>query len=327
MGIEIIMRKIVKMIVTILVLLTLVVGLIGFLLAYIPSKMSEKHTNDIVELYFQDTGYSVDDFNNCWWDTFQEFEIESDLGHTIPVYYLLPNNKYENKTIVLVHWHESNHTAMYPIAQMFLEEGWNVVLYDQRSHGKNTAKTVTFGYLESHDLEEVIDFVKNKSDDEILGVLGQSMGASTIAYYLGKEVAKENLSFAVIDCPYSGMYDEVSWEISQAKIPLPAKVLTSLGSRFCDLIYGYSFSDVDMVEQIKNDSIPTLIMHSKTDKKCPYYMSENLFNAIPHDKKMLITYEDSDHLFSFWDEQERYIEEVLSFINKFAVDERSVPLA
>lgn len=198
-----------------------------------------------------------------------------------------------------------------------IRKDWNVVLYDQRSHGKNTAKTVTFGYLESHDLAQVIDFVKDKTGDEILGVLGQSMGASTIAYYLGSKMLNKDLSFAIIDCPYSGMYDEISWEISQAKIPFFSKGLTSLGSIFCNLIYGYSFSDVDMVKQMKNNTIPTLLIHSKTDKKCPYFMSENLFNAIPHDKKMFITYENSNHLFSFWDEKELYIEKIFSFIQKF----------
>lgn len=298
----------------ILMVIIVIIGLMGFLIAYIPSRMSEKHTNDIVELYFQDTGYAMDTFNNRWGSATWEFEIESNLGHTIPVYYILSDNNYENKTVVLVHWHESNHTAMYPIAQVFLEKGWNVVLYDQRAHGKNTAHTVTFGYLESQDLTQVISLVKEKIGDKALGVLGQSMGASTIAYYLGSEDAKEKLTFAVMDSPYSGMYAEIAWEISKGKIPIMANGLTSVGSIWCEILYGYDFKIVDHVKQIKQSDTPTLIFHSKIDQKCPYYMAEDIFEAIPHKDKKLVSYENSEHLFSFWDEQERYVDELFSFI-------------
>lgn len=310
-------NKTTKAVFFILAAMFLIVFLIEFLLAYIPAQMSEKHTNEIVNLYFQDTKYTLEAFNESWQPSTHVYKLSSVAGHTIPVYYICQDKEYENKTIILVHWHESNHMAMYPLAEVFLENGWNVVLYDQRAHGKNTAATVTFGYLESLDLEQVVNFAKEKSNNNTVGALGQSMGASTIAYYSGTEHANEHLDFAVIDCPFSSMYDEIYWEISQAKILLPAKALTSFGSVFNNLIYGYSFSDVDMVEQIKNNNIPTLIMHSKVDRKCPYYMSENLFNEIPHSKKKLITYKGSEHLFSFWDEQDRYNTEIFSFIEKY----------
>ena len=58
-------NKKVKLLFVILVIIVIVIGILGFLIAYIPSKMSEKHTNDIVDLYFQDTGYDINSFNSC----------------------------------------------------------------------------------------------------------------------------------------------------------------------------------------------------------------------------------------------------------------------
>lgn len=287
--------------------------LAGVLIAYIPSKMSEKHTDAIAELYFEDTGYDIEAFTEKW--RIQTFEITSDLGHRIPVYYIAPNCNYDNKTVVLVHWHESNHVVMYPIAELFLDKGWNVVLYDQRAHGKNTAETVTFGYLESSDLRQVVAFTKDKAGNNAVGVLGQSMGAATIGYYLGSKEAQENLTFAIMDSPYSGMYDEVAWEISKGKVPLLANVVTSIGSIFCKTLYGYYFEDVSVVDKIKNSYTPTLIMHSKADQKCPYFMSEEIFDAIPHDKKVFVRFKNSEHIFSFWDESKQYSNELFHFIN------------
>ncbi len=311
-------NKNVKILIVIFIIISIAIGLSGFLIAYIPSRMSEKHTNDIVNLYFQDTGYDINSFNSRWEELVREFEIVSDLGHIIPVYYITQDNNYDNKTIILVHWHESNHIAMYPIAELFLENGWNVVLYDQRAHGKNTANTVTFGYLESQDLAQVIDFTRINNNDNVVGVLGQSMGASTIAYYLGDDEAKGNLSFAIIDSPYSDMYNEVLWEISKGKDTVIANGLSSLGSAFCKAIYGYSFKDVNIVERVKNSNTPTLLLHSRTDQKCPYYMAEDIFKAIPHEQKEFITYENSDHLFSFWDEPEIYAEGLFAYIENFS---------
>jgi fermentation-respiration switch protein FrsA (DUF1100 family) len=245
----------------------------------------------------------------------KHYKLTSVLGHEIPVTYICANDNYENKTIILVHWHEANHEAMYPIAEMFLEKGWNVVLYDQRAHGQNTAKTVTFGLYESQDLQEVVDFTYQKSKGATIGALGQSMGAATIAYYSGTEHA--NINFAVIDSAFSGMYEEIYWEISQSQVPLPATLLTKLGSSACKLINGYRYSDISITEQIHLNRIPTLIMHSRQDGKCPYYMGEELYNSILHDNKQLITFENSEHLFSFWNEKEQYVLSVFSFIDKF----------
>lgn len=304
------------MVIYFLIILAALISLCGFLLAYIPSQMSERHTNEIVELYFEDTGFSADSFIPAWVDKVEQYDLTSKQGHTIPITYICTDKNYQNDTIILVHWHESNHKAMYPLAEVFLKKGWNVVLYDQRAHGKNNAGTVTFGYLESLDLQEVVDFIYQKTKGATLGALGQSMGASTIAYYSGTEHANRHLDFAVVDSAFSGMYEEICWEISNINFPLPSKALTTLGSGFCKLIYGYSYSDIGIVKQIASNNIPTLVMHSKKDRKCPYYMGVQLYDRIPHSNKSFASFEDSEHLFSFWDEKERYTEEVFTFIDK-----------
>lgn len=298
-------------------IISAVICIMGFLIAYIPSRMTEKHTNKIVNLYLNDAGYDMEAFNKKWEGEIQSFNLESDLGHIIPVYYIAQNDNYDNRTVILVHWHESNHVAMYPIAEQFLNKGWNVVLYDQRAHGKNTAKTVTFGYLESRDLGQVVEYTKDKAGNNPVGVLGQSMGAATIGYYLGSDEAGDNLAFAVMDGSYSDMFGEIAWEISKGKVKVFANALTSLGSAFSNALYGYSFKDIDIVEKIKNSSAPTIIIHSKLDKKCPYYMGAELFQAIPHENKVHITFENSEHLFSFWDEPDRYSEELFMYINDY----------
>ena len=67
----------------------------------------------------------------------------------------------------------------------------------------------------------------------------------------------------------------------------------------------------------KNNNLQTMIIHSRKDMKCPFFMGEELFNAIPHENKRFEIYDESEHLFAYWDESERYIESVISFIEEF----------
>ena len=132
--------------------------------------------------------------------------LQSRHGHFIPVKCALADGNYDNKTVILVHGHEMNMVSMYPIANTLLDNGINVVLYDQRAHGDNTAKNVTFGYYEKDDLEDVVNYISGMMrDKKPIGLLGQSMGAATCGFYVGQEHANKNIKFAILDCPYNNM--------------------------------------------------------------------------------------------------------------------------
>lgn len=312
-------KKIIKKCSIVLVVFLMISILIGILLAYIPSRMTKKHTNEIVELFLNDMNYDLLDFNNKYGDKIRDIKLSSRYGHIIPVKYIFSDNSFDNSTIVLVHWHETNHTAMIPLAEMFLANGYNVVLYDQRAHGENTAKTVTFGYYEKDDLEDVIDYIDSQmSKENIIGVLGQSMGAATIGYYLGSLHASQHLDFAIMESPFSSMYSEIKWNIEMAtKVQLPTTYFLKLGSMANNILLGYTYEEVSILESMKNNMVSTMIVHSKTDMVCPYYMGEDLYNAIPHNEKRMITFENSNHVEAFFDEFERYKEEVLDFISYY----------
>jgi uncharacterized protein len=308
------MKKIAKCFSIIITITLMLLGILVYVLVYIPGKMTEKHTNEIVDLYFEDMNYDKEQFKSNWGSKLEEHAIIGDDKHKIPIYYYKPQNSYNNKTIVLVHWHESNHKAMYPIADFFLEQNYNVVLYDAPAHGANTAKKVSFGYYEKDDLRSVITFIVSKmSKDNIIGALGQSMGGTTIAYYSGTEHATKHLDFAIIDSAFTSMDAEIAWQIDKASPLLPTRLFIDLGNRLNRAIYNYSYEDVSAINSIKMNKIPTLILHSKADQKCPFIMGKALFEAIPHENKKLIIFENSLHLGAFWDENEKYKRSINEF--------------
>jgi fermentation-respiration switch protein FrsA (DUF1100 family) len=314
------MKRIRKKFLVIFSISLIVIILLGAVLAYIPGRMTEGHTNDIVEMYFDDMNYSKEQFESTWASKVEEDEILAYDGHKIPIYYYKSENSYDNKTIVLVHWHESNHKAMYPIADFFLEQNFNVVLYDAPAHGSNTAKRVGFGYYEKDDLKSVITYIKGKmSKENIIGALGQSMGGTTVAYYSGTDHAKQNLDFAIIDSAYTSMDAIIATEIDKNFLPFPTKLIIRLGSISNKFMYSFSYEDVNAVKSISTSKIPMLIMHSKADKKCPFFMGKELFDAIPHKNKNFIIFDNSSHLEAFWDENQKYKSAISEFIEDYSL--------
>jgi len=290
--------------------------MLGILLAVIPTRMSTKHTEKIVGLYARDTGYNIEEFESKYGKG-EKTILTSEYKHNIPVFYYTANDCPTNNVMILVHWHESNHKAMYPLAEEFLQHGYDVILYDQRSHGENTAETVSFGLFESKDLQHVVQYVVDNYDYSKISILGQSMGAATVAYYSGTEHANEHVNCVIIDSAYSSMYEEVAWEISKSRDSFFGHTLSDYGSLYSKLINNFSFQDADIVKRVKNNNLPTMIVHSRKDMKCPFYMGEELYKAIPHENKRFEIYDESEHLFAYWDESERYINSVISFIDDY----------
>lgn len=314
------MRKIAKRLLIALGVSLILIIILGVVVAYIPGRMTQKHTNDIVEMYLDDMNYDKDQFESTWTSKVEKDELVADDGHKIPIYYYRPKDSYDNKTMVLVHWHESNHKAMYPIAEFFLEQDFNVVLYDAPAHGANTAKRVGFGYYEKDDLERVITYVKSKmSKENTIGALGQSMGGTTVAYYSGTEHAKDNLDFAIIDSAFTSMDAIIENEINKNSIPSLTKLIVKLGSISNKVMYAFSFEDVSALDSIKKNEIPTLIIHSKADTTCPFSMGEELFHAIPHGNKNFVIFDNALHLEAFWDENQKYKSAISEFIDDYSL--------
>ena len=73
----------------------------------------------------------------------------------------------------VVHGLGGNRWTNYPVAEMFLEKGYNIVTYDQRSSGENTAQYTRYGYWESSDLQDCITYLENSiGESRAIGTWG-----------------------------------------------------------------------------------------------------------------------------------------------------------
>ena len=157
------------------------------------------------------------------------------------------------------------------------EAGHNVLLIDQRCHGKSEGHTITFGILERQDVQGWIRYANERFGNVPIILCGVSMGAATVLMVSGMELPK-NVKGVIADCPYDAPSNIIKKVLGQ-DMGMPVGIVYPL-IRMGGLLYGKFDLDKDSpVEAVKRANIPILLIHGDDDRFVPYDMSKNIYAA------------------------------------------------
>lgn len=269
--------------------------------------------------FIEEQGFSIQDFKVSYGKYIEEVVIPSSRGnHEISGDYITYDGNKDHDTVILVHGLGGDRRMMYPIAQMFLEQGYNVLAYDQRNSGDNTAEYNTFGYLESEDLQDCVDFIRRQVDrDKRVGILGQSMGGATAGFYAGKEHANENVNFMILDGPFDDVYEMIESVMYDMNVGIPVPYMMLCGSVGTKLKFGFFYEEMNVSKGIEDTQVPIFVIASEADKTCPVYMGKRIYEAIPHSNKKIWVQQDIEHIMGYYVEPRQYTSKVMDFIEKY----------
>ena len=219
------------------------------------------------------------------------------------------------RVLILMHGYRSSPKSDFSVALGFYESlGFNIILPDQRAHGKSDGRYITFGNLEKDDcllwIEEAIK-IFGEDCEIVLG--GISMGASTVLFTAGCELP-ENVKAIVADC---GFYDGLSIVRATAKSMsryIPYCLVTAVNF-CCRILAGFDLRDSDAFTSLKNTKLPILFIHGSADKFVPAEMTVRAFEDYGGEKELLIV-PSASHGMSFLVEEERYKATLSAFLNK-----------
>ncbi len=192
------------------------------------------------------------------------------------------------------------------------EYGMNILLIDQRAHGKSGGAATTFGYKESRDCRSWCEYIVSLYPKNQIVLFGVSMGASSI---LQASVLKlpDNVRAAVADCPFMSAKEIIKKIISD--IGMPAYLiypLVYLGA----LIFGrFDLKKASVIDNISRTKLPTLIFHGDKDSLVPYRMSSIIFDRINAKKDILIV-EGAEHAMSCLIAPEEYKAKTYAFLDE-----------
>ena len=180
--------------------------------------------------------------------------------------------------------------------------GTNLLLVDQRAHGKSGGKTIAFGVLERFDVftwaEEVVR--RFGAETEIL-LSGVSMGAATVLMASALPLPA-NVRGILADCPYSSPKEII--EKVAADHHLPGRVLYPLVRLGARLFGGFDPSAASALGAVGEAMVPILLVHGEGDTFVPCEMSREIAAANPAVR--FFTYPGADHGLSYFSDPVRY---------------------
>ena len=190
-----------------------------------------------------------------------------------------------------------------------LEMGHNLLLVDQRSHGKSQGRTITFGIKERQDLLQWVKFAVERFGEDVQIILyGISMGGATVLMASELELP-ENVKGIIADCPYSSPMD-IILHVGR-KMPIPNCLIKPFVKLGAWVYGGFCIEETDAARAVAKAKVPILIIHGESDGFVPMEMSD-IVSANP---RMVTrhTFPGADHGISYLVDPERYKQVVEAF--------------
>jgi fermentation-respiration switch protein FrsA (DUF1100 family) len=191
------------------------------------------------------------------------------------------------------------------------EYGRNLLLCDQRAHGKSQGHTLTFGIKERFDVLSWANYLTERfgKDCRIL-LVGLSMGATTVLMASGENLPK-NVRGVIADCPYSSPIDIIT--VVGGKKGIPPFIMKPLAIIAARLFGGFSVLGCSAVSAVRKSNLPILIIHGDADTLVPFYMSEKISQGLQNVR--LERFCGAEHATSYLSDSERYFSILKSFKN------------
>ncbi|HCM88267.1 MULTISPECIES: alpha/beta hydrolase [Vagococcus] len=228
---------------------------------------------------------------------------------------LITNKKPTNKTVIVAHGYMSEGNAMGRYAQLFYDLGYDVLVPDNRGHGKSEGDYTGFGWLDRKDYVKWIDeIITRQGVDEEIILFGVSMGASTVMMTSGEKLPKQ-VKAIIADCGYDTVQNELTYQINEM-FNLPAFPLIPLTSIYTKLRVGYSFKEASAVDQLKKNKLPLLLIHGDEDDFVPTEFVYKLKEATKGPSELVI-FEGAKHGMSYSTNPDKYKTIVSNFLSMY----------
>ncbi|MFQ6113240.1 MAG: alpha/beta hydrolase [bacterium] len=251
---------------------------------------------------------------------YEDFTVERDgirlKAWFIPAPQELLRKTRKAPTIVLTHGWGRSAQQMLPYAQFLHKAGFHLILYDVRGHGdSDPVEFVTISRIVA-DLDSMIDYAVNRPevDSRAVGLFGHSMGAAASILQAGRDSRVRAVASS------SGFADFADLTTQMLRWRrLPAFPFRFLIQKFWEKRAGVALSSVNPIEQIKNVSVPVLLLHGDQDRVVTPDQLEKLFQNANSAETYVINGKNHSGLF----EDPIYREKVVAFFNQALKSEQA----
>ncbi len=196
--------------------------------------------------------------------------------------------------------------------QFDLDMGFNVLLVDQRAHGKSGGRAITFGVLERHDCLAWANYIDNRFGGKTpIIITGMSMGAATVLMASDLKLP-QSVKGIIADCGFTSPKDIICKVIKNRNYPVKFMYFFV---RLGGIIYGgFDIQKSSATLSLAKTNIPVLFIHGEADRFVPCEMSRQN-HSVCRSTKQILTVNDAAHGMSYLVDTNAYCKAVTEFLN------------
>ena len=248
------------------------------------------------------------DFENTKFLTSDKIKISGWFIHSRSV-------EKSDKTIIICHGWGANKSDVFPSTMYLIKQGFNLLYFDFRNHGKSGGNVSSIGKLESSDLTAAVEYLKKEKPEfsKKIGVYGISMGASVAILTAAED---ERISALVVDSPFSS-FNYIVVRYAKLFYKIPKYPLTPVTFLFAKIRLGFNPDDFSAVRHIKKISPrPIFFIHGANDERIPVAECKKLYNLAGEPKEFW-SVPGADHMESHSKDPFEYERKVGEFFQRY----------
>lgn len=254
----------------------------------------------------------------------ENLEIKSRDGLVLFGQYIYSNSSQnENEPtniVILSHGYGGNgYKDMVIFTEFYSKMGYDVLLIDQRAHGKSEGTAITFG---AHESDDIIlwarTMVEKHAGNCKMLIHGWSMGAAG-AYLAAAKGLPTQVKGIVYDCGYS-VAEAQFMHFAKRTIPLPNTLIwyvLQFMKPWCKILCDFNMKDSSPLFVSRSMRLPIFFVHGAEDSCVPMWMGRRLYEATDRTayRDMLIVPE-TEHTYCYIHAKDAYEDGILKLIEK-----------
>ena len=225
---------------------------------------------------FEEYSYGAELKNESEWieKNSDKIQIKNSEGKMLTALEI-KNEHISHSYIVNCHQYGGSPQSMEEYAKHFYELGFNIILPYMRGHGDSAYKNISFGWQDSADIVNWVDYIAEKDKKSRIALFGVSMGANAVTLAASEEMP-ENVRFVIADSCYISM-DALIKEYVKTQTGFSSLVTKTLVSVFSKNKMGVPFKDADTIAKVREIELPILFINGENDTVVPPLISKKLY--------------------------------------------------
>ena len=250
-------------------------------------------------------------YDLSWYDGLEkeDYTVESYDGYVLHAQFLR-NPEPSGRYIILSHGYTDNRFGALKYGKLYLDLGFNLIVYDLRGHGLNEPTFCTYSARESRDLVALIEDARRRfADMKALGLHGESLGAATTVASLKYRPA---VDFAVADCGFAEISSVLRAGVRAMKLP---GWLVEVASACAKVRFGYGYDQMRPIDSLADATTPILFIHGAEDDFITPDHARRMADAA-RGEKMLAIIPGAKHAYSILTDPDLYADTVRGFLDR-----------